>query len=106
MGGVCVVRCEAAAPCRVCQTYWEAYFLLGIRQQRGDTIANDDTLFDLTGKTAVVTGASSGLGVTFASLLVERGAALAGLRRLQLYHRPYPGRGWGGQHLDGLTLHD
>jgi short-subunit dehydrogenase len=37
-------------------------------------MAHYDPLFDITGKTAVVTGASSGLGVTFASVLAERGA--------------------------------
>ncbi len=34
----------------------------------------NDTLFDLHGKTALVTGASSGLGHHFAHLLAERGA--------------------------------
>jgi NAD(P)-dependent dehydrogenase (short-subunit alcohol dehydrogenase family) len=34
------------------------------------------SLFDLTGKTAVVTGASSGLGVTFAEALATNGANL------------------------------
>lgn len=33
-----------------------------------------DPLFDIAGKTAIVTGASSGLGVTFAGVLAERGA--------------------------------
>ena len=33
-----------------------------------------DPLFDVSGKTAIVTGASSGLGVTFAKVLAERGA--------------------------------
>jgi NAD(P)-dependent dehydrogenase (short-subunit alcohol dehydrogenase family) len=33
-----------------------------------------DSLFDLTGRTAVVTGASAGLGVTFARALSEQGA--------------------------------
>ncbi len=37
-------------------------------------MANQDPLFDITGKTAIVTGASSGLGVTFATVLAERGA--------------------------------
>ncbi len=37
-------------------------------------MANRDPLFDVTGKTAIVTGASSGLGVTFAIVLAERGA--------------------------------
>jgi NAD(P)-dependent dehydrogenase (short-subunit alcohol dehydrogenase family) len=40
----------------------------------GDKMAHDASLFDITGKTAVVTGASSGLGVAFASILAERGA--------------------------------
>ena len=34
-------------------------------------------LFDLTGKVALVTGASSGLGEHFARVLVEAGAAVA-----------------------------
>jgi NAD(P)-dependent dehydrogenase (short-subunit alcohol dehydrogenase family) len=34
-------------------------------------------IFDLTGKVAVVTGASSGLGVRFAEVLAENGAAVA-----------------------------
>ena len=33
-----------------------------------------DPLFDIQGKTAIVTGASAGLGVTFAKVLAERGA--------------------------------
>ena len=37
-------------------------------------MATHDPLFDLTGKTAIITGASSGLGVTFAKTLAERGA--------------------------------
>ena len=40
-------------------------------------MANYDTLFDIAGKNAIVTGASSGLGVTFASILAERGANVA-----------------------------
>src|SRR5438552_188197 len=42
--------------------------------------------FDLTGKTAIVTGASSGLGVTFAQALAEQGAnvVLAARREKQL----------------------
>ena len=34
-------------------------------------------LFDLTGQVALVTGASSGLGVRFAQVLAEAGAAVA-----------------------------
>lgn len=43
-------------------------------------------LFDLTGKTAIVTGASSGLGVTFANALAQNGAnvVLAARRRDRL----------------------
>jgi NAD(P)-dependent dehydrogenase (short-subunit alcohol dehydrogenase family) len=37
-------------------------------------MANYDSLFDIAGKNAIVTGASSGLGVTFAAVLAERGA--------------------------------
>ncbi|MDX6554042.1 MAG: hypothetical protein QOD86_237, partial [Miltoncostaeaceae bacterium] len=37
-------------------------------------MARPADLFDLTGRTAVVTGASSGLGVTFARALAGAGA--------------------------------
>ena len=37
-------------------------------------MANRDPLFDITGKTAIVTGASSGLGVAFSNIFGERGA--------------------------------
>lgn len=46
--------------------------------------ANISALFDLTGKVAVVTGASSGLGVAFAQGLAEAGADVAlGARRVE-----------------------
>ena len=38
-------------------------------------------LFDLKGQTAVITGASSGLGVQFAKALAEQGANIAILAR-------------------------
>ena len=47
-------------------------------------MANQDPLFDITGKTAIVTGASSGLGVTFATVLAERGANVVLAARLPL----------------------
>ena len=37
-------------------------------------MVNADPLFDITGKTAIVTGASSGLGEAFSNILGERGA--------------------------------
>ena len=37
-------------------------------------MATHDSLFDVSGKTAIVTGASSGLGAMFAKTLAERGA--------------------------------
>ena len=45
-----------------------------------------DPLFSISGKTAIVTGASSGLGVTFAQSLAERGAnvVLAARRKEKL----------------------
>ncbi|MGI9539489.1 MAG: SDR family NAD(P)-dependent oxidoreductase, partial [Miltoncostaeaceae bacterium] len=50
------------------------------------TSLKSSDLFDLTGKTAVVTGGSSGLGVTFARALAENGAnvVLAARRRDRL----------------------
>jgi len=52
------------------------------------------SLFDLTGKTAVITGASSGLGVTFANALAANGAniVLAARRedRLKAVHAGLP----------------
>jgi NAD(P)-dependent dehydrogenase (short-subunit alcohol dehydrogenase family) len=46
---------------------------------------NVDTLFDLTGRTAIVTGASAGLGVTFAETLASKGAnVVLAARRLEL----------------------
>lgn len=45
---------------------------------------NLDTLFDLTGRTAIVTGASAGLGVTFAEVLASKGAnVVLAARRLE-----------------------
>lgn len=38
-------------------------------------------LFDLTGKTAIIAGASSGIGVQFAEMLAEQGADIAILAR-------------------------
>ncbi len=37
-------------------------------------MADRDPLFDITGKTAIVTGASSGLGAAFSNIFGERGA--------------------------------
>lgn len=58
--------------------------------------AEVDTLFDLRGRTAVVTGASSGLGMRFASVLAERGAYVAAVARrgsaLEELERRHPGR--------------
>jgi len=36
---------------------------------------------DLKGKTAIVTGASSGLGISFSKKLIERGSSVYGLAR-------------------------
>jgi len=48
-------------------------------------VLNVDTMFDLTGRTAIVTGASSGLGVTFAETLASKGAnVVLAARRLEL----------------------
>ena len=41
---------------------------------KGFKNVDTDSLFSVAGKTAIVTGASSGLGVTFAESLAERGA--------------------------------
>ncbi len=56
-------------------------------------------LFDLTGKTALVTGASSGLGVTFAGALAEAGAnvVLAARREDRLKEVAESIRSAGGQ---------
>ena len=45
-------------------------------ESRGGSLAVLDT-FDLTGKTAVVTGGNTGLGEAFAKALVEAGAGVA-----------------------------
>ncbi|ORA22900.1 SDR family NAD(P)-dependent oxidoreductase [Mycobacterium aquaticum] len=45
------------------------------------TTAAGDPLFDLTGRTAIVTGASSGLGRRFAEVLAERGAHVVAVAR-------------------------
>jgi NADP-dependent 3-hydroxy acid dehydrogenase YdfG len=53
-------------------------------------------LFDLTGQVAVVTGASSGLGVRFAQCLADNGAAVAlvarRIDRLAAHREHEPGR--------------
>jgi gluconate 5-dehydrogenase len=41
---------------------------------KGSTMNQFDPLFDISNTTVIVTGASSGLGVTFAKFLAERGA--------------------------------
>jgi 3-oxoacyl-[acyl-carrier protein] reductase len=45
--------------------------------QANEAVMRAAQLFDLTGRTALVTGASSGLGVRFAEVLAENGAAVA-----------------------------
>ena len=49
--------------------------LLSHKKRYWGTMATD--LFDMTGRVAIVTGASSGLGVTFAESLAEAGADLS-----------------------------
>ena len=44
---------------------------------KGTNMNQFDPLFDISNKTVIVTGASSGLGVTFAKFLAERGANVA-----------------------------
>ena len=44
---------------------------------KGTNMNQFDPLFDISNKTVIVTGASSGLGVTFAEFLAERGANVA-----------------------------
>ena len=44
---------------------------------KGTNMNQFDPLFDISSKTVIVTGASSGLGVTFAKFLAERGANVA-----------------------------
>src|SRR5580658_7196431 len=51
-------------------------YYLAAESDRGKTMAAAQ-IFDLAGKVALVTGASSGLGVRFAEVLAENGAAVA-----------------------------
>ena len=68
-----------------------------------------DGLFDLSGKTACVTGASAGLGEYAARFLVQRGVAVVGVARrgdrLQQWQQASGGRaGAGVAGLSGTCL--
>src|SRR4051812_21816461 len=73
----------------------------GSGRRRGDRHVADRTILDmfrLDGRVAIVTGASSGLGVVFARALAEAGADVAlGARRAQRPAGTPPGGGEGGR---------